>query len=403
MTSFPFLFYAHRKAKKAGELSFASSRLETRYAIEHGTMQVERTSLRHHFGTFKQLLDETDLMGLFLLAMSFALILLTFSLTKDAKGGWANPSMIAMIVCGFVILLGFIAWELKWSNYPMLNKRVWRNKTFICAVIIDIFYLMSSSTRSTYFSTWVYVIKSWGNYDWENFLTINTVGAAFFGLLAGLYRRVFHRYKILQIFGLSIRLVGLGITYWAVGPNASTGALVMFQILISMGGACSVVGTRVASQASVPHQDLAAVISQLSLWSKLGSSVGSAIASSLYTNTYLDNLLLEGLSPWDAKVFYASGTKARTRWAMGTEQREAGIRGFTSTVRPMFLIAICLSVIPLVVGLLMPNYYLGKTQNDVDGTTNGGIVIDEGQDHGRNELIGQEEKKSWFTKLWARS
>ncbi|PVH84685.1 putative major facilitator [Cadophora sp. DSE1049] len=396
------LFYADRKATRAGELSFAASRLETTYAIEHGTMQVERTSLRHRFDTFGRLLDEIDLIGLFLLAMSFALILLPFSLAKDAKDGWANPSMITMIVCGFVILLGFIAWELKWSNYPMLNRRVWRNKTFICAVIIDIFYLMSSSTRSTYYSTWVYVIKPWSNYDWGNFLTITTVGATFFGLLAGLYHRVFHRYKILQLFGLSIRLAGLGVTYWAVGPNANTAALVMSQILAAMGGACSVVGTRVASQASVPHQDLAAVISQLSLWSKLGSSVGSAIASSLYTNTYLDNLLAEGLSPADAQVFYASGTKARTRWSMGTEQREAGIIGFTKTVRPMFLTALCLSVIPLIAGLLMPNYYLGKTQNVIDGTTNGGVVIDEVQNNGPGEETVQGEKKrSRFARLWA--
>ncbi|KAL2074272.1 hypothetical protein VTL71DRAFT_8050 [Oculimacula yallundae] len=204
------LFYADRKAKKAGELSFAASRLETKYAIENDTMQVERTSLRHRFTIFRRLLDEIDLIGLFLLAMGFALILLPFSLAKDAKDGWKDPSMIAMIVCGFVILLGFVAWELKWSNYPMLNKRVWRNKTFICAVIIDIFYLMSSSTRSTYHSTWVYVIKPWNNYQWGNFLTITTVGTTFFGLLAGLYHCVFHRYKALQIFGLSVRFIRKG-------------------------------------------------------------------------------------------------------------------------------------------------------------------------------------------------
>lgn len=61
MPSILTLFYADHKATKAGELSFAASRLETRFAIEHGTMQVERTSLRHRFITFKQLLDEIDL------------------------------------------------------------------------------------------------------------------------------------------------------------------------------------------------------------------------------------------------------------------------------------------------------------------------------------------------------
>ncbi|KIX05278.1 uncharacterized protein Z518_06150 [Rhinocladiella mackenziei CBS 650.93] len=97
----------------------------------------------------------------------------------------------------------------------------------------------------------------------------------------------------------------------------------------------------------------------------------------MHTNTYMNNLLDQGLSRQDALVFYGSGTKARTRFAWGTETREAGIRAFTDTVRPMFLTALCLSVIPLLAGLIMPNYYLGRTQNVVDGTTNGGTVIDE--------------------------
>ncbi|PLB45227.1 hypothetical protein P170DRAFT_440373 [Aspergillus steynii IBT 23096] len=391
------LFYADHQAKKAGELSFAASRLETRRAVEAGTMQIQRPTLQNRFSTFWQLLDEIDIIGLMLLGMAFALILLPFSLVSDADGGWSNASMIAMIVCGFVILVLFVFWDVRWANYPLLNRRVWHNKTFICAVVIDIFYMVSGNIRSTYYTTWVFVIKPWDNYNWGNFVAITTVALTLFGILAGLYHRIFHRYKILQIFGLSLRILGLGITYWAVGPHANTGALVMSQILNAMGGACSVVGTRVASQASVPHQDLAAIISQVSLWTKLGSSVGSAISSHTYTSTYMGHLLNEGLGSEDATVFYSSGTKARTMFAWGTEKREAGIRAFTNTVRPMYLAALCLSVIPLIAGLLMPNYYLGRTQNVVDGTDNGGVVVSENQAQAQ-ENGGQ--KKHWLAKLW---
>lgn len=399
------LTYADHRAKKAGELSFASSRLETRRAVEAGTMRIKRDSVKKRFSVFCKLLDEIDIIGLIFLGLAFALILLPFSLAKDANGGWSNPSMIAMIVCGFVILAFFIIWDVKFAHFPLLNRRVWHNKTFVCAVTIDIFYMISGNVRSTYYTTWVYVIKPWNNYDWGNFVAITTVALTLFGILAGLYHRAFHRYKILQVFGLSLRILALGITYWAVGSHANTAALVMSQILNAMGGACSVVGTRVASQASVPHQDLAAIISQLSLWTKLGSSVGSAIASSMYTNTYRDKLLAEGLTAKEAAVFYASGTKARTRYAWGTPQREAGIRAFTNTIRPMFLTALCLAVIPLFSSLLMPNYYLGKTQNVIDGTTNGGVMQDEvrerdPRDSDRNERHDPEKKTFLLARLW---
>ena len=54
-----------------------------------------------------------------------------------------------------------------------------------------------------------------------------------------------------------------------------------------MGGAFSVVGSRVASQASVPHQDLATVIALLSLWTQLGSAIGGAIAAGVWTYVVL--------------------------------------------------------------------------------------------------------------------
>ncbi|KAL2802179.1 hypothetical protein BJX63DRAFT_438118 [Aspergillus granulosus] len=393
------LFYADHKAKQAGELSFASSHLETRTAIESGTMQIQRQSLNSRLTTFRDLLTQIDIIGLLLLALAFALILLPFSLARDAQGGWSNPSMIAMITVGFVILLLFLTWEILLAPYPILNRRVWNNKAFLCAVIIDIFYMVSGNVRSTYYTTWVLLIKPWDTYNWGNFVAITTVSLTFFGLLAGLYHRLFHRYKVLQIFGLSLRLLGLGITYWAVGDNASTAALVFSQLLNAAGGACSVVGTRVASQASVPHQDLAAIIAQLSLWTKLGSSVGSAISSHMYTSTYTSNLLAQGLSSEDAAVFYGSSTTARNTFAWGSEEREKGIRAFTNTVRPMFLAGLCLAVIPLLAGLMMPNYYLGKAQNVVDGTSNGGLVVEEGQVS--HERRGQEEgEKKWYKRVW---
>lgn len=384
------LMYADGQAKKKRELSFAAGRMQTKQAQEAGTMKVQQSTYRERLNMFGRLLNEIDIIGLFLLGMAFALILLPFSLAPDADNGWSNRSMIAMIVCGFVILIMFIVWDVRFAEFPMLNRRVWHNKTFICAVIIDIFYFVSGNVRTTYYSTWVYVIKPWSNYNWGNFVAMSTVCLTFFGLLAGLYHRVFHRYRALQLFGLSLRIIGLGISYWAVGRNATTAALVMSQLLNAAGGACSVVGTRVASQASVPHQDLASIISQLALWTKLGGSIGSAISSSMYTNTYMRNLLKEGLSQSDAAVFYASGTKARTRFVWGSPEREAGIRGFTNTVRPMFLVGLCLSFIPLIAGFAMPNYYLGKTQNVVDGTTNGGEVIDVEQNtrHGHDREPG---------------
>lgn len=69
----------------------------------------------------------------------------------------------------------------------------------------------------------------------------------------------------------------MGITYYGVYGNASTAALVTSTVLVGLGGGFSVVASQVASQASVPHNDMSTAIALLSLWTQLGSSAGSAI------------------------------------------------------------------------------------------------------------------------------
>jgi hypothetical protein len=66
--------------------------------------------------------------------------------------------------------------------------------------------------------------------------------------------------------------------------TSSTAAMVLAMILIGFGGSMSVVGSRAASQESVPHQDAALVIPLLSLWSKIGNAIGSAIVAAIWSD-----------------------------------------------------------------------------------------------------------------------
>ena len=68
----------------------------------------------------------------------------------------------------------------------------------------------------------------------------------------------------------------------------------MAQVLISLGGACSVIGSQVATQASVPHRDMAMALALLSLWTSIGGSIGSAIAAEIW-NTKLPRYLKQYL------------------------------------------------------------------------------------------------------------
>lgn len=102
--------------------------------------------------------------------------------------------------------------------------------------------------------------------------------------------------------------------FFGTGARATDSMLIMSQVLISLGGACSVIGTQVASQASVPHQDLATVVALLSLWTGIGGSIGNAAGAAVWGAKMPGNLnaRLSGLlSPEEIRIIFGSITYAR--------------------------------------------------------------------------------------------
>ena len=115
------MFWAQIKAKKLYKSEIAAQRELPRTPI--GT-------------TLRNIASEMDLIGLLLVATSLALILLPFTLAKLADGGWSNPSMIAMLVVGFVLFPVFCFWDAKYAKYPIVPYKFLKNPTILASCII---------------------------------------------------------------------------------------------------------------------------------------------------------------------------------------------------------------------------------------------------------------------------
>ncbi|KAJ5165893.1 siderophore-dependent iron transporter [Penicillium capsulatum] len=329
------LYGMQRKAEKVGMISMGDSGNARRDGEKiHGVSSYAKFAWEG--------VIEIDLAGLILLGMAFSLILLPFTLAKSAHGGWSNPSMIAMLVVGFVILLAFLAFEIFLAPKPIMTQRILTNKAFLAALVVDVFNQMASSTRNTFLSSYVYVIKDWSNYVWTVFLGTTTLCLCLFSPLGGLLHAKTHRYKTLMLIGAVLKLIGYSILMKSHNRSTEdTGALVASQILLGT-GALTVIGARVGSQASVPHEHMATVISSLSLWSTLGSSVGSTISSAIWTDKMLDFMREE--CPPDTpestlKSIYGSIKILRKKYQWNDPIRQGTI-----------------------------HYYLGKQQNAVTNT-----------------------------------
>ncbi|KAH3684753.1 hypothetical protein WICPIJ_004284 [Wickerhamomyces pijperi] len=312
-------------------------------------------------------LEEADFIGLLLLGFGWSLLLLPFSLTNTAIGGYSNPSLIAMFVVGGVLLVVYSVYELWIAKYPSMSKKVLLNRTFMTAVCIDFFYQLGGMIRLLFFSSFVYVIFDWSYQNWVYFNNTLTMGLCFFGVVIGVIMRYTHRTKYLQCFGLALQVASMGITFWARNEHATTAAVVWTQILIGIGGACSVVGSQVNSQASVPHQETAMIISLLSLWSSIGQSIGSAVATAIWQNK-LPVYMAKNLPSWNETTVleYYNDIILVHELPYESVERKAIIKSYNDVLYYIFLASLILTIIPFLASFFQRNFYLGNSLNGVE-------------------------------------
>ena len=346
------LYGVQRRADKLGTISFGEAGMARREGIKVHTG-------KDYLNLAWRGIIEIDLAGLVLLGFGFALVLLSFNLAKKADGGWTNPSMIAMLVIGFIILGLFAAFEIMIAPKPIMTRRIFRNKAFICALIVNVCGQMASSTRATYFSSYMYIIKDWSNYAWNTFLNTTTLVLCLFGPLGGVIHRISHRYKSLMVLGAVLRLIGNAILMTAdIRSTQDTATLVVSQLLLGC-GAFTVIGARVGSQASVPHEDLSSAIAIISLWSTLASSVGSTIAGSIWQDKMLPYMREEMPDVPDKTLtsIYGSIKKLRAEYSWDDPIRKGAVRAYTRVNGTLFLVAVVLNILPVIFSLCMPGEY----------------------------------------------
>lgn len=227
--------------------------------------------------------ERLDIVGLTLIGTSVALILLPLTLARSAKGGWKNPSMIAMEVVGCSLIPLYLIFEWKFAKHPVVPKRFVQNRSIVLASLIGASDFISFYLSFTYLYSFVVIVKPWSLVNATYFTMTQTVALTIFGIVGGVILRFTGRYKPVFIGGLVIRLIGAGLMIHSRGANASDAEIVWSQLLQGMGGGLAHVCLTVAAQASVKHSDVAMATAVVLLVTEIGGSIGSAIGTFSYT------------------------------------------------------------------------------------------------------------------------
>lgn len=161
--------------------------------------------------TIKEFCSQLDLGGSFLLAAGFAMFLVPFSLAGTAPDNWKTGWVIALIVIGFVTLIGMLFYEGYVAKHPILPARYLKNSTIVLCCLIGALDVFGFQGTHTYLYTWAIVVHDMTPKTATFLNYTNGVWQALIGFVGGVIMYKTKRYKWLIVIGATIKLIGYGV------------------------------------------------------------------------------------------------------------------------------------------------------------------------------------------------
>jgi MFS family permease len=292
---------------------------------------------------------EFDAIGLVLLSAGVSLFLLPFSLYLLQPKGWASPLIIGLVVGGFVLIVAFVLWEAFGAPVTFIPYSLLRDRTVLGACILSFTLFFSWSCWSSYFSSFLQVVKGLSVAEASYVIQTYTVGSVLCSLGVGAWIHYTGRFKPVSLYvGVPLSILGTGLMAYFRRADSGIGYVVLCQILLSISAGIVIICDEIAALSSVAHQHIAVILATLGLFGSVGGAVGSTVTSAIWQNVFPKALALylpaEELP--NLLLIYAD-ISTQLSYAMGSPARVAVQRAYSDAQKDMVIAATAVWVLGL--------------------------------------------------------
>jgi len=209
----------------------------------------------------------------------FAFLSLTLlAINRGQAWGWTSPTIVTLLVVGFVSLVAFIRIELR-TESPVLSLALFRVRSFSVAVASLVISFLGQS--ATLFLVPFYLVQVRGYTTVQMGLILSTVPSMML-LLSSFSGQVADRYGFRYQTTLGIAIVATGMFSTATLDADTTAPWIMVRLaLMGIGSAIFMSPNSSEVMGSVPRSMLGTASATLASGRNIGTSVGLAIAGAV--------------------------------------------------------------------------------------------------------------------------
>ncbi|KAG0668230.1 ferrioxamine B transporter [Maudiozyma exigua] len=344
-----------------------------------------------------------DFIGLLLVAITFGLILIPFTLAGGINTEWKTAHIIVPEVLGWVVSLPlYIIWEVKFAKYPITPYKLIKDRGIFSALIIGFLINFIWYMQGDYMYTVLIVAVHESVKAATRITSLYSFVSVITGTILGFFIIKFKRTKPFILFGCSCWFVAFGLLVHYRGDSGAHSGIIGSLCLLGFGAGFFTYTTQASIQASAKTHQKLAVITALYLASyNVGSAVGGSVSGAIWTQV-LPRQIEKGITNSTlAAEAYGSPFTFITVYTWGTPEREVLVHSYRYVQKILCIVGLVFCVPLICAALLLRNYKLTssvalsdvESENDDDTFKNGGIVsID-------NEEASQDKKKSIWKKI----
>jgi EmrB/QacA subfamily drug resistance transporter len=211
---------------------------------------------------------------------------------------WASAQSIALLVCGVVLTLVFVACERRAAE-PILPLQLFRNRVFSAMSAVTFVMSVMLFGAITYLPLFLQVVMGLSPTRAGLLQMPMTVGVICGSITAGRLSSRTGRYKGMLLGGIAVAVVGVGLLS-RLGVDTSIGYVLGASTIVGLGVGLSFPMQTIAVQNAVPLSQMGVGTSGALLFRQVGASVGLAAFGALFANrltSYLVQLLPPGVRP----------------------------------------------------------------------------------------------------------
>ncbi|KAL3480549.1 major facilitator superfamily domain-containing protein [Aspergillus californicus] len=289
-----------------------------------------------------------DVIGIVLLIAVFALILVPFTLAGGNSSQWKEAKILAPLIIGVFCIPAWIMWE-RTCKHPMIPFKLLKDRAVYGAIGIAVMLNCAWSLQGNYLYTVLVVSFGESNLSATRIASLYSFASVITGCILGAIVIKVRRLKPFIVAGTCLFTVAFGILYHYRGgtDGSSYSGIVAGEIILGIAGGMFPYPAQASIQTATKHEHLSIVTALFLASYNIGSALGGTISGAIWSQTLPGQLTSNLGNATLAAEVYADPFAFAAVNPVGTEARDAVVRGYMYTQRLLCITGICLTV-PLI-------------------------------------------------------